>query len=71
MNREDRERQRLLRHWARFMIMHLEGRETDPPQYDLGEALEHLRDLIDRELASLQEGHGPKAAHRSYRPSPS
>jgi hypothetical protein len=35
------------------MIMHLEGRESAQPRYDLTGALERLRDLIDLELARI------------------
>ena len=50
IDREERERRRHLCHWATFMIMHLEGRETAQPRYDLPAALERLRELIDEEL---------------------
>lgn len=53
MSREEQERRRLIRHWSRFMIMHMEGRDHDPPNYTLREALERLRQLIDEELYRL------------------
>ena len=53
MQREEEERRRHIRHWAMFMIMHLEGRESVAPRYDVTAALERLRELIDHELASL------------------
>ena len=53
MDREELERRRHLCHWATFMIMHLEGRETAQPRYDLPAALARLRELIDVELERL------------------
>lgn len=50
MDREERERQRHVRHWATFMIMHLEGREGDAPRYTYRESLQRLRELVDAEL---------------------
>lgn len=50
MDREEWERQRHVRHWALFMIMHLEGREGDVPQYTYREALERLGKLVGEEL---------------------
>lgn len=51
MDREERERRNHVRRWACLMIMHLEGRDADPPRYTYEEALARLRDLLDRELA--------------------
>ena len=35
------------------MIMHLEGRDSAQPRYDLPAALERLRELIDEELRRI------------------
>ena len=53
MDRNEEERRRHMCHWAMFMIMHLEGRESITPKYDVTSALERLRELIDRELEEL------------------
>ena len=53
MDREEMERRRHLCHWATFMIMHLEGRESAQPRYEVRTALERLRELIDVELEKL------------------
>jgi hypothetical protein len=53
MDRNEQERRRHMCHWAMFMIMHMEGRESITPKYDLESALQRLRELIDRELEAL------------------
>lgn len=53
MDANERERRRHICHWAMFMIMHLEGRESIPPKYDVTAALSRLRELIDVELARI------------------
>ena len=63
MDREEMERRRHLCHWATFMIMHLEGRDSAIPRYDLQSALEELRGLIDVELEKLS----PTAEQRPLR----
>ena len=50
IDREERDRQDHIRRWAVMMIMHLEGREEPMPYYTFEQALDRLRDLIDREL---------------------
>jgi hypothetical protein len=53
VDRNEEERRRHVCHWAMFMIMHLEGRESIPPKYDVASALRRLQELIDRELERL------------------
>lgn len=49
----ERERRSHIRRWATFMIVHLERSEHEhAPHYGYVEALERLRELIDRELAA-------------------
>ncbi len=62
MDRVDRERLQHIRRWAMFMIMHLEGRDSMPPRWTAEEALERLRELIDRELRGLALAEGQTAA---------
>ena len=50
MDREEKERRRHVRHWATFMIMHLEGREGEVPDYSYQEALKRLGELVAQEL---------------------
>jgi hypothetical protein len=53
MDLKEEERRRHICHWAMFMIMHLEGRESIPPKYDVTAALARLRELIEEELLRL------------------
>ena len=49
IDREEQERRRHIRQWARFMVTHLEG--TDDAKFlSYTEALVRLRELIDIEL---------------------
>lgn len=54
MSREERERRRMIQHWARFMIIHLDRSEFDAKHYSYAQALERLRDLIGRELDRIE-----------------
>lgn len=65
MNAAERERRGHIRHWAVFMIMHLEGRDGEMPRYTYAESLERLRELIDRELG--QSGVRTEEAVRTLR----
>jgi hypothetical protein len=53
MDRNEEERRRHMCHWAMFMIMHMEGRDSITPKYDVTSALLRLRELIDHELEGL------------------
>jgi hypothetical protein len=55
IDREEQERRRHIRQWARFMITHLEG--TDEARYlSYTQSLARLRDLIELELARVEGG---------------
>jgi hypothetical protein len=51
-DRDERERRRHIRQWARFMITHLEKTE-ESSDLSFQEALVRLRELIDLELARV------------------
>ena len=53
IDREEQERRRHIRQWARFMITHLEG--SDDAQFlSYREALVRLRGLIEAELVRVE-----------------
>ncbi len=54
MPREEQERRRHIRQWARLMIVHLERSDFDANHYSYVETLERLRELVDRELQQVQ-----------------
>ena len=53
IDREERERRRHIRQWARFMVTHLE-RSDEAKFLSYTEALVRLRELIDAELARVE-----------------
>lgn len=58
----ERERRSHIRRWAKFMIIHLERTEFDGYDYTYPEALERLKELIDRELERVGEREEAAAA---------
>lgn len=54
IDREEQERRRHIRQWARFMITHLEGRD-EAQLLSYTASLVRLRELIDREIARTGE----------------
>lgn len=54
---DERERREHIRRWAKFMIVHLERSDFDHvPQLGYEEALERLKELVERELRAARGG---------------
>ena len=62
MDTAERERRSHIRRWAKMMIVHLERSEFDTTYYSYTEALERLKELIERELEQARSADEAAAA---------